>query len=64
MENVFYPPEINQLQERINNRTSLSTFSYNVGERRIHQIVLLSPFFSVFFYFFNALQSGYNGYLP
>ena len=59
MENVFYPSEINQLKERINNRTSLSPCSYNVGERNILQI-LLSLFFKIFFYFFNALQSDYN----
>ena len=34
MENVFYPSEINQLKERINNRTSLSPCSYNVGEKK------------------------------
>ena len=47
--NVLYPPEINQWKERINNRMSLSPFSYSVGKRNILQIVLLS-LFSVFIF--------------
>ena len=55
MENVFYPSEIIQLRRRINNHTSLSPFSYNVGERNILQI-----FFFSLLYFVNALQTDYN----